>query len=108
MKDLTVLGFQKAMTKSRDTGRPMLVDFWSTWCGPCRAMVPILESLENEFDDVDFYKVNVGEEAQLAEQWMIETIPRIIIFQNGVVAQVLGPCSRDELAAALDELLAEA
>ena len=106
MKALTVGGFDKALGEAKTNGRAMVVDFWATWCAPCRAMVPILETLEKEYAGrVDFYGVNVAEETALAQQWMVESIPRIFVFFGGVMSQVMGPCSKAELAAVLDELL---
>lgn len=107
MKDLTAATFEEAVEKTK-SGNVMVVDFWATWCAPCRAMIPILTELEKEYGDaVDFCKVNVGDEMTLAAKWMIEAIPRIFIFKEGVVQQTFGPCSKVQLADALDEALGE-
>lgn len=105
MQSLTAETFDAARERSINENRPMVVDFWGTWCGPCRAMVPILELLEKEYIEVDFYCVDVFLQSQLASKWMVETVPKILVMSNGMVVQVFGACSRDELAAKLDEIL---
>lgn len=106
MKSLNMDSFEIAAKKSKDDERPMVVDFWATWCAPCRAMIPLLTALEKEYEaDVDFYSVNVGEETALAQKWMIEAIPKIFIFDHGVGQLVFGPCSKAELSTKLDEIL---
>lgn len=85
----------------------VLVDFWASWCGPCRMVAPIIESLAEEYDGrVSFCKVNVDDEGQLAARFGIESIPTVMIFKDGeVVERAVGVRSRDEYCDMLDKLL---
>ena len=63
--------------------QPLVVDFWATWCGPCRMLAPVLEQLEAERPDVRVCKVNIDEETELARRFGVMSIPTVILFQNG-------------------------
>ena len=65
----------------------VLVDFWASWCGPCRALAPVLEQVAQERPDVKICKVNVDEEPELASQYQIMSIPTLIVMKDGQVVQ---------------------
>lgn len=82
---------------------PVVVDFWAPWCGPCKAIAPILEELADELGDaVKICKVNVDNNSEVASKYEIRAIPTILIFKDGQVADtVVGLTSKDDLKAKL-------
>ncbi len=72
-------------------GKTVLLDFWASWCGPCRMMAPVVEEIAKERTDIVVGTVNVDEQSQLAEKFQIMTIPTLMVIKNGkVVKQVSG------------------
>ena len=97
--DLKKENFQAEFTTS---DKPVLVDFWAVWCGPCQMMAPILHELETEMPDVQIGKVNVDEQMDLARQFRVVSIPTLIIFKNGQeVQRMVCVTSKEELKDAL-------
>ncbi|AIL13024.1 thioredoxin [Candidatus Paracaedimonas acanthamoebae] len=78
--DATDATFQKEVLESSDT---VLVDFWAEWCGPCKALAPVLENLSEAIPQLKIVKVNVDENSQAPTGYQIRAIPTLILFQNG-------------------------
>ena len=81
-----------------------LVDFFATWCGPCKMLGPVLEELSTEIPDVKFVKVDVDDEPELAEKYGIMPIPNVFLFKNGEIAgSFLGLQSKENVKTFIEE-----
>ncbi|ABF09013.1 thioredoxin [Cupriavidus metallidurans] len=87
--------------------KPVLLDFWAEWCGPCKMIAPILDEVAKDYGDkVQVAKINVDENQQVPAKFGIRGIPTLILFKNGqVAAQKVGALSKSQLTAFLDSQL---
>ena len=101
---ITNANFRKEVLESEET---VLIDFWASWCGPCRMMAPVIEQLASEYDGrAKVGKINVDEEPDLAQQFQIMSIPTFVFMKNGkVIHQLIGVRPKEELQSFLENNL---
>ena len=96
---VNVENFENEVLKSE---KPVLVDFWASWCGPCRELGPIVDALGEELTDVKVVKINVDEERELAKKYKVFSIPTLVVIKDGQpVNKSVGVKSREEILAML-------
>jgi len=97
---ITKDNFQAEVLETKET---VLVDFWASWCGPCKMIGPIIDQIADERSDVKVCKINVDDEQELAVQFKVMSIPTLMVFKDGkVVNQSLGAKPKAAILAMLD------
>jgi len=81
---ITKFNFEEEVLKS---DKVVLVDFWASWCGPCKMVAPIVEQIADEHPEIKVCKVNVDEEMELAQKYRVMSIPTLVIFKGGEVSE---------------------
>lgn len=101
--EVTDASFESDVLRSE---RPVIVDFWAPWCGPCKRISPILEEMSEEREDVQFVKLNVDDNPQTAATFQVMSIPTLLLFKNGQVAhQIVGALPKNRLLQELEPAL---
>lgn len=94
-QNITKTGFDEFIM---NIGKPVLLDFWAPWCGPCQQIAPIVEAIADEREDIIVGKVNVDEEMELAQRFRVLSIPTLVVFKGGeVTGKAVGFRTREEI-----------
>ena len=100
VQTVTNENFDAAVLQSE---KPVLLDFWAPWCGPCRMVSPIVDEIADERDDLTVGKVNVDEEGELAVRFGVMSIPTLLVFKGGeLVNQAVGARPKEDILALID------
>lgn len=104
---------EKVMTVTKDnfesevvnSGKPVLLDFWASWCGPCRAVAPIMDELASQFEGkAKIGKINVDEQSELSAKFRIMSIPTVMLFKDGqMVEKIIGARSKEDFAKLIEK-----
>ena len=97
---LTIENFHQEVILS---DKPVLVDFWASWCGPCQALAPTIDEIADEQPGIKVGKVNVDEQPELARQFRVMSIPTLMVFKNGdLVRREVGGRSKEDILALME------
>lgn len=95
--NITRSNFESEVLKS---DKPVLVDFWAPWCGPCRMVSPVVDEISEERDDIKVCKINVDDESSLAASFGVMSIPTLVVFKDGkIVKQSIGAKPKNQILA---------
>lgn len=93
--EITKENFQNEVINSQE---PVLIDFWASWCGPCKMMSPIVDEIAKEANDKKIGKINIDEQPELAEQFGVMSIPTLMLFKNGkAISEAVGVRPKQEI-----------
>jgi thioredoxin 1 len=102
VQDVTTSEFETALADAK----PLLVDFWAPWCGPCRAVSPVVDEIAGERDDVHVVKVNIDDNQELAVKLGVGAIPTLILFKGGSeIQRIIGAHPKKSIVNTLDVAL---
>ena len=107
MSDLLQVTDQNFSSEVLEAKEPVLVDFWAEWCGPCRAIAPIVEEIAKDYDGrLKVAKLNVDDNPQTAQNYRVMSIPTLLLFKEGkIVDQMIGAVPKERLTSFLDKHL---
>lgn len=99
----TIITSEEFNEKVLSNPKPVLVDFFATWCGPCKRLAPLLEEIAESNSDFEIYKLDVDESGDIAEQYNIMSVPTMLVFKNGEQTnKLVGLQTKDAIIAAIE------